>query len=358
MKLCVESNSFRMETLWKFKTTEKFNVLKVATLFNQTGLRVIVGGEDGIIRIYDLFTTSGDVKPQALLETKSGPIQSLGVHDVTKFYDQDLIVADSWGMLTIFCNHQIISRQKLSDSSLNHLQICSDQSGSKSIVSSDDSGLVCGNKVSEELWKINLNNRTTIKEPSEQIIVKSLLSVDICDQFSHTSNYVLVADNSEHLHILHEGSIINVLKTPGVVVAMCKGWFMNTTAIGYQAPTNREGAPAASIQENTQVLLGTESGAIYLLHNFTISADEYARVPQIIVSLNPIHLPEYETDLVICAGYFNSLDVFHEGRKIGSFPSPDWISTVDTADIDGDGVTEIVFGCMDNTIQAVKISVT
>ena len=33
---------------------------------------------------------------QALLETKSGPIQSLGVHDITKFYDQDLIVADSW----------------------------------------------------------------------------------------------------------------------------------------------------------------------------------------------------------------------------------------------------------------------
>lgn len=226
------------------------------------------------------------------------------------------------------------------------------------IVSSDDSGLVCGSKVSEELWKINLNNRTTVKESNEQIVVKSLLSVDICDQFGHTSNFVLVGDNREQLHVLHDGSTINVIKTPGVVTAMCKGWFMNTTSIGYQAPTNREGTPVASPQENTQVLLGTESGAIYLLHNFTVSLDEYARAPQNIVSLNAIHLPEYETDLVVCGGYFNSVEVFHEGRKVGSFPSLDWTNTVDVKDIDGDGVKEIIFGCMDNTIQALKVSIT
>lgn len=46
MKLCVENNSFRMETLWKFKTTEKFNVLKVATLFKQVFIHFFLTEKD------------------------------------------------------------------------------------------------------------------------------------------------------------------------------------------------------------------------------------------------------------------------------------------------------------------------
>lgn len=55
---------------------------------------------------------------QMVLETKSGPIQCLTVHDVTRFYHNDLIVGNSCGMLTMFCNQQILSRQSLSPDSI------------------------------------------------------------------------------------------------------------------------------------------------------------------------------------------------------------------------------------------------
>lgn len=59
---------------------------------------------------------------QVIMETKSGPIQCMAVQDVTKFYHNDLIVADSTGMMTIFCNQQILCRQSVSDSCINCVQ--------------------------------------------------------------------------------------------------------------------------------------------------------------------------------------------------------------------------------------------
>lgn len=57
------------------------------------------------------------------METKSGPIQCMAVQDVTKFYHNDLIVADSCGMMTVFCNQQILFRQNVSDSCINCIQV-------------------------------------------------------------------------------------------------------------------------------------------------------------------------------------------------------------------------------------------
>ncbi|XP_014767833.1 uncharacterized protein LOC106867466 [Octopus bimaculoides] len=348
------SNTYNVELLKSFKTQERFNVLRVSTLFSQAGLKIIVGGEDGIIRIYEL--SSVDNKPKIILETKSGPIQSMVVHDVTKFYDQDLIVADSLGMLTIFCNQQILSRQKLSNGAISHLQIRTDQTGDLAIVTSDEFGIVCASKVSEELWKINLNNKCT-KELKGEIIVKSLLSVDFVDQHGHKSCYVLISDNMKQIFVLRDGSIVNLLTAPGVIVAMCKGSFVNSNILGYQAQPNGDIARDSDPPENTQVLLGTENGAIYFLHNFTISVDEYARVSQPILDLQPLHLPDCSSDLVLCSGYYNAITVFLEGRKICQYTTPDWVSTMDIADTDEDGTDEIILGCKDNTIQIIKLSI-
>ena len=49
------------------------------------------------------------------LETKGGPVQTLCLHDVTKFGSVDLIVGDSKGMLTFFGNKQILYKMAISE---------------------------------------------------------------------------------------------------------------------------------------------------------------------------------------------------------------------------------------------------
>ena len=57
------------------------------------------------------------------LETKGGPVQTLAIHDVTRFYSNDLVVVDSRGMLTVFCNEQILNRRQISDHCIQCLQV-------------------------------------------------------------------------------------------------------------------------------------------------------------------------------------------------------------------------------------------
>lgn len=63
---------------------------------------------------------------KVVLETKSGPIQTLAIHDVTKFYHNDLIVGDSCGVVTVFCNQQILCRHNLARDNISCLQIQND----------------------------------------------------------------------------------------------------------------------------------------------------------------------------------------------------------------------------------------
>lgn len=65
---------------------------------------------------------------QLSLETKSGPVQAMKIEDITKFYHNDLVTVDSCGMMTVFCNRQILCRQSITDSCLNCLQIQKDKS--------------------------------------------------------------------------------------------------------------------------------------------------------------------------------------------------------------------------------------
>jgi len=51
----------------------------------------------------------------ASFETKGGPIQPLVVHDVTKLSSHDIVIGDSRGFVTVFCNEQILTRKVVSD---------------------------------------------------------------------------------------------------------------------------------------------------------------------------------------------------------------------------------------------------
>ena len=43
-------------------------------------------------------------------------------------------------------------------------------------------------------------------------------------------------------------------------------------------------------------------------------------------------------------------------QQCGSYQTPDWINSVDLADLDGDGTMEVIVGCLDSSVHAVKIS--
>lgn len=60
---------------------------------------------------------------RSVLDSKGGPIQALSVHNVTRFSSNDVLVADSQGTVTVFCNEQILHRKRISDSSINCLQV-------------------------------------------------------------------------------------------------------------------------------------------------------------------------------------------------------------------------------------------
>lgn len=115
---------------------------------------LVVGGEDGMITVYEIPTVKNSAKNVSLkvmlfivarkiigknisncvlffisiqelikLETKGGPVQTLCLHDVTKFGSVDLIVADSKGTLTFFGNKQILYKMTISEGCISALAV-------------------------------------------------------------------------------------------------------------------------------------------------------------------------------------------------------------------------------------------
>ena len=60
------------------------------------------------------------------LETKGGPIQNIAIQDVTRFYANDMVLTDSKGTVTVFCNEQILNRKIVSEHCIHCLQIQND----------------------------------------------------------------------------------------------------------------------------------------------------------------------------------------------------------------------------------------
>lgn len=50
--------------------------------------------------------------------------------------------------------------------------------------------------------------------------VTCLLAVDLADLNGKLTSYVLAADSSNNLHVIHQGQIISCIKTPSVVTAV------------------------------------------------------------------------------------------------------------------------------------------
>ncbi|XP_053405304.1 uncharacterized protein LOC123566151 isoform X2 [Mercenaria mercenaria] len=286
--------------------------------------------------------------PQILLETKGGPIQTMAVHDVTKFYNDDLVTGDSVGMVTVFCNQQILCRHSLARDSIKCLQIHKDPLGNCSIVTSDESGYICAILPSKELWRININNLPTSKGPSEKSVVTCLLSTDLVTPTGEKCSYILAADDSKRLHFVHQGEVVMTLNTPEVITAMCSGLFIDTDKLDV-------GQEASSMKSHSHVALGCNNGAIYILHNFTITEEEFGNAKYHITHLICHPSVNLKVDLLLCAGHFNSLHVYHEGKKVGHYQTPEWINSMDISYTNKDRKPEIVVGCLDNSVTGINL---
>lgn len=343
-----ENAPFSITELWSIKTKYKFNCLCLNILFRETGLNLAVGGEDGVIRVYDLTKEDGYKSPQLSLETKSGPVQAMKIEDITKFYHNDLVTVDSCGMMTVFCNRQILCRQSITDSCLNCLQIQKDKTGNLAIILSSDSGTVCGVLPSNVLWRINLNELKLNEVRSSALSVKCQLTVNLTDEHNQKSSYVLVSDSYCQMYVIHQGTVVMVIKTPSIITAMCSGNFVKSEKL----PVTLTATSGSGSGE--QVALGSDTGALFIFNNFSIT--EFANAQYPITSLSKLPFPDLEQDLLLCAGYFNELQIYSDGKLLDKFPTSDWINSMDTADIDGDGVQEAVIGCMDSTLHCIKFS--
>jgi len=334
--------------LWKTQLDADFCAMTVATLFKATGLSLVVGCEDGMVRVHDFsHKVPPSPSPQTTLETKSGPIQCLVVRDVTRFYHNDLIVGDSCGMLTIFCNKQILSRQSLSADSLICLTVVENNAGSPVIVSSNDAGVVTGVEATAVLWRINLNSLSN-KNPSINVKVLCLLSAEMTDASGNKRKYILAADNSRRIHLICNGMVVSSLNAPSNITAMTQGRFISSAKLGLPSVS-----PAAS--DNEQVALAGSNGAVYIMHNFQITLDDYVNARSPITSLCTVPKPDLPSDLLLCAGHFSSLNLYNEGQLLTQYPTSDWVSNIVPADVDGDGCLEVVIGCMDRTVMAIRV---
>ncbi|KAK0052301.1 hypothetical protein Bpfe_018384 [Biomphalaria pfeifferi] len=333
--------------IWKLKLDHPFNTMALAVIFRASGWSLILGCEDGLVRIHDLSAKHLDNKPKTVLETKSGPIQALTVYDVTRFYHNDLIVCDSCGMLTVFCNKQILSRQSLSSDSLICCTVVEENGGSPVIVCSNDSGVITGVQPTEELWRINLNSLSN-KNPSTLVRISCMLVVYLTDSTGNRKQYLLAADNAKRIHVISNGTIVNSLVAPVNITAMCQGRFIPSNKLSLAS------SPTLST-DGEQVALGSSSGSVYILHNFNITLDDYVNTKSPITSLCTLPQSDHSTDLLLCAGHFSSLHLYRDGQLFYEYLTSDWVNNIATADIDDDGVLEVIIGCMDKTVVALKV---
>lgn len=347
MKLKEKTININFLETFRVQTDYRFNCLSVGNAFKTDFVGLIVGGQDGVLRIYDI-TKIDACKPQILLETKGGSILCMAIHDVTGFYYNDLVVGDTNGTVTVFCNQQILCRHSLAKDSLTALQIHTDQFGNNSIVTCDESGNISAILPSKELWRINKNNLNLLKGPSQKVKITSLLSTQLVTSNGEKCSYVLAADDNKQLHFLHQGQVVMTIATPAIVTAMCSGIFLEATKLDV-------GTDPAAAADRTQVALGCTNGAIYILHNFTLTEEEYANAHYHVTELLCHPSANGKADYLLCSGHFNALQIYADGKKVGHFEMPDWVSSMTLMTTGLDRREQLVIGCLDNTILGLNL---
>ncbi|KAK2169609.1 hypothetical protein LSH36_8g01061 [Paralvinella palmiformis] len=318
---------------------------------------LVLGHEDGIVRVYSL-PQCGDISHVECLEciqtleSKGGPIQTLMIHDVTKLAHNDIIVADSRGMVTIFSNEQILTRKAVSEHCIQCIGIQKDALGYNAIIIGDRQGHVAAFSPFTEFWRVRLSDLGQYKNLALRPQVTCVHITELTDKYGQRRSCVLVSDTCKAVHMIQGGSIVLTLYTPAVVTAMVSGHFVESN----EADEN-DTVMANQTWTEEQVLMGTDNGAIYIMANFQIYQEEYANIHHTITHLSTLASADSQiTDTLLCAGHFDALCILRDGQEISHHKTSAWIISLVTADINNDGVDEILIGCHDNTLHALKVT--
>lgn len=342
-----------LQTVWKAYLEEAFNVIAVGVVFKEKAKLLVVGCEDGAVRLYQLPHSNNKetfhLKPWKCLESKGGPIQVIALHDVTKFGSVDIITGDSRGLMTILSNGQILDRQHVSDHSINSLKVDEDLIGNTSIVAGDSSGLVSALLPFSPLWKFKVRPEHGVgKQPgTSQPSAKSLLAFSgPSSPAGHVTNYILVSDDQNCLHVLQQGSRVLTIAVPGLVTAMSSGVFQGSSGeIDQRYSTIKE------------VALGCHNGTIYIMKEFKILVQPYANIQLPIMHLKEIPSVRGDgLDSLLCAGHFRAVLLLHGGQILSRYEVSDLVVTMETCQTDTDGRVETFIGCRDKTLHAINVT--
>lgn len=91
-----------------------FNVLKTGSGLGLSGVSseevILVGDIEG--KVHLLYPNRG-LEDATVMETKGGSIQVLYIHPITKLSPNEFITGDAQGVLTLFSNLELLSRESL-----------------------------------------------------------------------------------------------------------------------------------------------------------------------------------------------------------------------------------------------------
>lgn len=356
----------KIEQLFSFKTKQKFNCFAVSKLSSGALPEVIVGHYDGTIRTYKIPTgDSSEAECTSSHETKSGAIQRILVADLTRLSYTDLIAADSKGFLTILSNQQVLSRSSVFQHSINNLHFLKHPAGGSSVVLSSVDGEVCCVSGHSEVWRLRLEDIKLIKQQiGFRPRVTCLLSTSLNTPHHTSPTYTLIATDSHHLLFYLHHTLAFVLPTPFIITAMCAGKFVSEDDIEYRLDTpgindNKSGMNRSNNGTNltsyfplqTQVALSSETGSIIIMANFHLYTDEYANVGYAVRRMvRMAGMLGLGLDCLVTAGDIDRYSVVEDGKVVQETATRWWVNCMQVFEVDGS--QQLVFSCIDNSIQA------
>jgi len=388
----------RIEEIWKRHVEFSFNCVTIGEIFDSEIPKLIFGGVSGKVHILSSIESNEE---NSILETKGGPIQTLLLHDVTKFGMIDLIVGDSAGNLELFSRHTLLSRSQLQAEitciiiSEHYLVLVGDANGNVTCFSPP---------FLEVLWKLRVVDEkdafvddrgisdSSVSDPA----IRCMLSCSINDQFGSRIHGLLLCYGKNSIRFYCHQSLIFSIETPSVVNTLCIGNFSiiplaRTCAkrrkLEIYSPKrnqmdnkdNEYHSLSSISKDSLQIVVGCEDGFIYIVEPSERRLKRWIDVGYPITKLVAIRVKPKRASgkrtvsndvnesnenphstqtsmLLCCCGHFNGLKIFSGEKLFLEYKTSNWIHAIDTGDVDGDGEDEILIGTMESSqVQLMKV---